>query len=57
MKYILMLFFFLDAFLFRGLCAQNIRTVRIEPDVKYQTMEGFGASDCWTVQYVGAENG
>lgn len=53
MKYILMLFFFLDAFLFRGLCAQNIRTVRIEPDVKYQTMEGFGASDCWTVQYVG----
>jgi O-glycosyl hydrolase len=25
----------------------------INPDISYQTMSGFGASDCWTAQYVG----
>ena len=28
-------------------------TVKINPDITYQTIDGFGASDCWTVNYVG----
>lgn len=27
--------------------------IYINPDKTYQTIEGFGASDCWTVHYVG----
>jgi O-glycosyl hydrolase len=32
---------------------QQTITVRIDPSVSYQTMEGFGASDCWAANYVG----
>lgn len=42
--------FFLALFLPIWLGAQS---VRIDLNKKYQQMEGFGASDCWTVQYVG----
>ncbi|MDR2482403.1 MAG: hypothetical protein LBD08_02085, partial [Treponema sp.] len=28
-------------------------TITIDPSIKYQTIEGFGASDCWTAQFVG----
>ena len=27
--------------------------ITIDPSLKYQVIDGFGASDCWTVQYVG----
>lgn len=29
------------------------KEVIINPSLRFQTIEGFGASDCWTVQYVG----
>ena len=29
------------------------QTVSIDPTKTYQTIEGFGASDCWTVDFVG----
>lgn len=32
-------------------CAGTV--LRINPDKQFQTIEGFGASDCWTVNYVG----
>lgn len=31
----------------------DILNVEVNPNVVHQTMEGFGASDCWTVQFVG----
>jgi len=37
-------------------CGQLIvaqQTVSIDPTTTYQTIEGFGASDCWTVDFVG----
>jgi len=37
-------------------CGQLIaaqQTVGIDPLTTYQTIEGFGASDCWTVDFVG----
>jgi len=37
-------------------CGQFIaaqQTVSIDPTRTYQTIEGFGASDCWTVDFVG----
>lgn len=33
--------------------AQSSTTVGINPSVSYQTMRDFGASDCWTADYVG----
>ncbi len=33
--------------------AQSTYNVTISPSVKYQTIEDFGASDCWTADFVG----
>ena len=33
------------------IAAQQV--ISIDPTVTYQTVEGFGASDCWTVDFVG----
>ncbi len=33
--------------------AQSSYTVTINPNVSYQTIEDFGASDCWTADFVG----
>lgn len=33
--------------------AQSSTTVTINPKTTYQTMRSFGASDCWTADYVG----
>jgi len=43
-------------FLFVLFCGQFVagqQTVSIDPTTTYQTIEGFGASDCWTVDFVG----
>ena len=29
------------------------KIVSVDPTVKYQTIRGFGASDCWSPNYVG----
>jgi len=42
--------------LFALFCGQLItaqQSVTIDPTTTYQTIEGFGASDCWTVDFVG----
>ena len=36
-----------------GAAAQSSTTVSINPTTTYQTMRSFGASDCWTSDYVG----
>lgn len=36
-----------------GAYAQSTYTVTIDPAVTYQTIEDFGASDCWTADFVG----
>lgn len=33
--------------------AQSTFNIAINPEIKYQTIEDFGASDCWTSEYVG----
>ena len=33
--------------------AQSTFYITVDPSQTYQTMEGFGASDCWTADYVG----
>ena len=35
------------------MAAQSTYKVTLEPSVKYQTMQDFGASDCWTADFVG----
>jgi len=39
--------------LFYGQFVSAQQTVSIDPTTTYQTIEGFGASDCWTVDFVG----
>ncbi|RMF97381.1 MAG: endo-1,4-beta-xylanase, partial [Planctomycetota bacterium] len=34
-------------------CASDTLTVRVEPRVLYQPIDGFGASDAWRIQFVG----
>lgn len=36
-----------------GVRAQSTYTVTIDPATTYQTIEDFGASDCWTADFVG----
>ena len=38
---------------FCDLNAQQVSTFKIDPTEKYQTIEHFGASDCWSMQAVG----
>ena len=33
--------------------AQSTFNIAINPNTKYQTIADFGASDCWTAEYVG----
>lgn len=41
-------------FLFFAVFVQKAATqILIDPSIKYQTIEGFSASDCWTSNYVG----
>ena len=35
-----------------ALAVETVR-VRIDPEVSYQTIDGFGASDAWRCQFVG----
>lgn len=48
------LLFTLVAWLFNGYVnSQLTRRYRIETSESYQIMESFGASDAWTIQYLG----
>jgi O-glycosyl hydrolase len=35
--------------------AQSVSVVGFNPSLRYQTMMDFGASDCWTAEYVGSD--
>jgi len=45
--------FFVLSFCFVFLNSYCQIDLKINPKISYQTMVGFGASDCWTAQYVG----
>lgn len=51
MKKLLSSIFFLAVTL--GAVAQSSTTISIHPTTTYQTIRSFGASDCWTADYVG----
>lgn len=51
MKKLLSSIFFLAVTL--GAVAQSSTTIHIQPATTYQTIRSFGASDCWTADYVG----
>ena len=53
MRFVYSLFVFFVFFFSINQSVSAVEKLYIDPTVSFQTMEGFGASDCWTVNYVG----